>query len=92
VPVAKAIVETAHKKETRYTSFVIFCVVLAAQLVVIYSMSLVLSSVFDLPVVDVIGFCICYFCIVLFYLLAFAKTMLKLSGQVFGQDPLHYIR
>jgi hypothetical protein len=55
-------------------------------------MSLVLSSVFGLPVVDVIGFCACYFFIVIFYLLAFAKTMLKLSGRVFGRDPLDYIR
>ena len=82
----------AHKKETRYTAFTIFCLVSAAQLVVIYSMSLVLSSVFGLPIVDVIGFCVCYFFIVLFYLFAFGKTMLKLPGKVLGRDPLAYIR
>ena len=46
----RAVVAGAQRKETRYTAFAVFCVVLATQVVVIYSLSLVLSRVFKLQV------------------------------------------
>ncbi len=59
--IAVAIVRTAHAKETRYTSLGLFCLVTLAQGVVLYSLAVVLDRVFRLPLVDSIGFSICYF-------------------------------
>ena len=39
-----------------------------------------------------VGLTFCYLLVVLFYLLAFAKTVLRLEGKVLGQEPLKLIR
>ena len=50
------------------------------------------SVVFKLPIIDTLGLIICYFLVSLFYLMAFAVTMLKLEFSLKGHNPLKQIR
>eukprot|EP00045_Choanoeca_perplexa_P014091 m.163845 g.163845 ORF g.163845 m.163845 type:complete len:607 (-) comp16562_c0_seq2:1121-2941(-) len=88
----RAMVRGANKKSTRWISFSVFCLAFAAQLIVLYSLATVTHVVFKLPIVDTVGLVVCYFLISLFYLMAFAVTMLKLEFSVKDHNPLKQIR
>lgn len=90
--VARAVVLSCHHHATRYVSFVLFAVVLAAQVVVIWALSLVLYKVFQFDLPNTIGMAGCYALVSLFYLVAFFETMLRRPFIIGGKHPLKWLR
>ena len=90
--ILQAVVKASHKRETRYTSFVVFCIVTAAQGVVLYSLSLVLERIFRMSMVNMIGYCICYGMVSLLYLACFYSSMLRKPIVVGSFEPLAFLR
>jgi hypothetical protein len=88
----RAAVLACHHHLMRYMAFGLFAIVVSAQVVVVWALSLVLYRVFSLSIANTVGFSACYVLVSLFYLAAFYETMLRRPFAVKGKKPLKWMR
>ena len=73
--VARAVVGTAQRRETRYTALAVFTVICAAQGFVAYSIYLVMSRIFVMDLANLLGIVAFYVLVVFYYLVRVLRAV-----------------
>ncbi|KAJ5076517.1 protein diaphanous [Anaeramoeba ignava] len=88
----KKLVRFSHKKETRYTFFVIFCLITIMQGFVTYSLWHTLNDILGIDLKITIGCIVGYVLVCLFYLVIFYSVMMRKEVVIANINLLDQLR